>query len=125
MELDWVADFPEDTREAIRRLADWHETLSDVVRWTLASKPQRTIEAIIPQDEFTHDVVIAYARDVYLVYDATWLGAVTAVAVWNHEPTANELLDRRLSRGWQPTPTATRSGPQVLGFASCLTPRAA
>jgi hypothetical protein len=44
---------------------------------------------------------------------------VTAVAVWDHLPTARELLDARLARGWEPTPTATRDGARVLGFAAC------
>jgi hypothetical protein len=39
--------------------------------------------------------------------------------VWDHRPSADELLDARLARGWQPTPTATRDGPQILGHAQC------
>jgi hypothetical protein len=45
---------------------------------------------------------------------------VTAVAVWDHEPDADELLARRVTRGWKPTPTAMREGPRVLGHAACL-----
>jgi len=48
---------------------------------------------------------------------------LTAVAVWSHRPTADELLDARVARGWTPTPTATRSGPKVLGHAACLVGR--
>jgi hypothetical protein len=40
--------------------------------------------------------------------------------VWPHRPTARELLDARLAAGWQPTPTATREGDRVLGYAACL-----
>jgi hypothetical protein len=47
---------------------------------------------------------------------------VTAVAVWGHRPTPQELLEARLSRGWRPTPTATRQGSQILGYAACLVP---
>jgi hypothetical protein len=47
---------------------------------------------------------------------------LTAVAVWDHRPTAEELLAARLARGWSPTPTATRDGPKVLGFAACAAP---
>jgi hypothetical protein len=43
-----------------------------------------------------------------------------AVAIWDHEPSARDLLECRLAHGWQPTPTATRDGPVVLGFAACL-----
>jgi hypothetical protein len=44
---------------------------------------------------------------------------VTAVAVWSHRPHAQALLEARLTRGWAPTPTATRDGPRVLGYAAC------
>jgi hypothetical protein len=42
-----------------------------------------------------------------------------AVAIWDHQPTPRELLDRRLESGWRPTPTAMRDGDQILGFAAC------
>jgi hypothetical protein len=38
--------------------------------------------------------------------------------VWDHRPTADELLDARLAAGWQPTPTGTVDGPQILGHAA-------
>jgi hypothetical protein len=47
---------------------------------------------------------------------------VTAVAVWDHAPTARELLDARLADGWRPTPTMLREGPRVLGYAACALP---
>ena len=43
-----------------------------------------------------------------------------AVAIWDHRPTAEELLRARVARGWAPTPTATQEGPRVLGYAACL-----
>lgn len=42
-----------------------------------------------------------------------------AVAIWDHRPTPPELLERRLARGWRPTPTATVDGDVVLGYAAC------
>jgi hypothetical protein len=45
---------------------------------------------------------------------------VTAVAVWKHRPTADELLKARLARGWVPTPTAMQDGQVILGHAACL-----
>jgi hypothetical protein len=48
---------------------------------------------------------------------------VTAVAVWDHRPTKMELLDARLSKGWEPTPTTLREGERVLGYASCVVRR--
>jgi len=44
---------------------------------------------------------------------------VTAVAVWNHRPSADELLEARLARGWSPTPTAMKGGDVILGHAAC------
>jgi hypothetical protein len=41
-----------------------------------------------------------------------------AVAIWDREPGADELLARRLERGWKPTPTATVDGEVVLGHAA-------
>ena len=38
-------------------------------------------------------------------------------------PSADELLDDRLARGWRPTPTATRAGEVILGHAACLIAR--
>ncbi len=42
-----------------------------------------------------------------------------AVAIWDHRPSPHELLERRLGRGWRPTPTATIDGDVVLGYAAC------
>jgi hypothetical protein len=49
---------------------------------------------------------------------------VTAVAVWDHSPNADELLAARVAAGWAPTPTATREGDKILGHAACLVDRA-
>jgi len=47
------------------------------------------------------------------------LGAITAVAVWSHHPTAQELLEARLKAGWKPTPSILNEGEKVLGYAAC------
>jgi hypothetical protein len=49
---------------------------------------------------------------------------LTAVAVWDHKPSADELLQRRLDHGWTPTESCVRVGPKVLGHAACLQPAA-
>jgi hypothetical protein len=48
---------------------------------------------------------------------------LTAVAVWSHAPTADELLEARVRAGWAPTPTALREGDVILGHAACLVAR--
>jgi hypothetical protein len=42
--------------------------------------------------------------------------------VWDHRPSAVELLDDRVARGWVATATGTVDGPVVLGFAAGRTP---
>lgn len=42
-----------------------------------------------------------------------------AVAIWDHRPTAAEILERRLQSGWKPTPSALKEGERVLGYAAC------
>lgn len=45
---------------------------------------------------------------------------MTAVAVWDRKPSAQDLLEARLARGWAPTATALKDGDRVLGFAACV-----
>jgi hypothetical protein len=45
---------------------------------------------------------------------------LTAVAVWEKKPTADELLEWRLQHGWQPTESCVQEGPKILGHAACL-----
>ena len=44
---------------------------------------------------------------------------MTAVAVWDHRPTPDELLDARLTRGWTPVATVLVDGDVILGHAAC------
>jgi hypothetical protein len=48
---------------------------------------------------------------------------LTAVAVWQHRPTADELLEYRLADGWTATPSEMVDGMRVLGHASCALPQ--
>lgn len=48
------------------------------------------------------------------------MGGITAVAVWDHLPSANELLEVRLAAGWVPRPTLMKDGDRVAGHAACL-----
>ena len=43
-----------------------------------------------------------------------------AVAILDHEPSAAELLEARLARGWRPTPSRLKAGERVLGYAACV-----
>jgi hypothetical protein len=44
-------------------------TLEGVMRWALTRKPPVEILGIITQDEFTHDVILKAAEEVFLVFD--------------------------------------------------------
>ena len=59
-ELDWFRDQLRDQR-----------TLGDVLDWLRSQTPPRTVTEILTQDEYTHDVVVAWSPERYLVFDAT------------------------------------------------------
>lgn len=46
-------------------------TLEAVMRWTLGRKPPAELFAVVTQDEFTHDIVIRVAPEIFLVFDTT------------------------------------------------------
>jgi hypothetical protein len=39
--------------------------------WLLAQRPPLTPSEIVAQDEYSHDVLVAYPGGLYLVYDST------------------------------------------------------
>lgn len=45
--------------------------LGDVVRWAARQRPPRSIADVVTQDEYTHDVILAYQGDLHLVFDTT------------------------------------------------------
>jgi len=44
-------------------------TLEEVMRWAFARKPPVEVAGIVTQDEFTHDVILKAAADLFLVFD--------------------------------------------------------
>jgi len=46
-------------------------TLEEVIRWAAAQTPPRPITDVVTQDEYTHDVVVAYDDSIHLVFDTT------------------------------------------------------
>jgi DNA-directed RNA polymerase subunit L len=47
------------------------ETLGQVLRWALGQSPRAEFVNVVVQDEFTHDVIVRIAADLYAVFDAT------------------------------------------------------
>lgn len=59
------------TLAAIEAAVRDHATLDQVVVWSLRSTPERMVRDVVVQDEFTHDVVLPWSAERYLVYDTT------------------------------------------------------
>ena len=93
------------------------------MHWALADLsgflPQVVADVII-QDVFTHDVVVPWRDEVGSCLRMTSLTGNTAVAVWDHVPSAKELLDSRLKNGWSPRPSMLKEGDRVVGHAVCI-----
>jgi hypothetical protein len=46
-------------------------SLQEVVRWGFALQPPANVSTVIVQDEFSHDVVLAWDQGQYLAFDTT------------------------------------------------------
>lgn len=57
--------------DAILNEVDSFRTLEAVMQWAFARKPPAELLAVVTQDEYTHDIVIRVAPDVFLVFDTT------------------------------------------------------
>lgn len=42
------------------------------------------------------------------------------VSVWDHQPDAGEILEKRLASGWTPNASLLQEGDAVLGHAACV-----
>ncbi|MEQ1807684.1 MAG: hypothetical protein ABL900_20070 [Burkholderiaceae bacterium] len=45
--------------------------LQEVVRWAFALQPPAQIATVVVQDEFSHDLVMAWNQGQYLAFDTT------------------------------------------------------
>lgn len=104
--------------DALALALNEQKTLEQVLRW--AQERAFEICTMVQQDEYTTDLVLRLPDGLVLVYDLSCIGRVRGVAVWEHVPTADELLQARLERGWKPTHSNLNSGEKVLGYAACL-----
>jgi hypothetical protein len=46
-------------------------TLGHVLSWLRRQHPPRDVSEIVTQDEYTHDVVVGWQADLFLVFDTT------------------------------------------------------
>ena len=61
---------PELVVRAVEAFAVRH-TLADVLQWARQQQPPRHVSEIVTQDEYTHDVVMPFDGEHFLVFDAT------------------------------------------------------
>ncbi len=66
-----LVGLPEVELTQLSRLIECHQRLSDVLRWCAEREPAVVPILTVAQDEYSHDVVIPYAEDLYLVYGST------------------------------------------------------
>lgn len=90
-------------------------TLEQVFQWVQGSRLH--LADMIQQDEYTTDVLVLLHSDLVLSFDISCIGNVRNVSVWDHAPAAQELLQARLARGWQPTSSELISGKRIVGYA--------
>lgn len=96
------------------------ETLHDLFRHAVRQQPRWLAVDVVTQDELTSDVILRTGEGEYVVFDASPAGRIHGFTVWDHQPSAAELLERRLATGWTPTPSPVQGGPRILGYAACL-----
>ncbi len=47
------------------------QTLAGLVPWVFARRPPAEFVEVVVQDEFTHDVIVRVAADLFAVFDTT------------------------------------------------------
>ncbi|HKC47451.1 MAG TPA: hypothetical protein VKB63_07575 [Gemmatimonadales bacterium] len=57
-------------RDALARAIAGQTTLEQALDWARTLTPPRGVESVLTQDEYTHDVLIAYGTR-WLVYDTS------------------------------------------------------
>lgn len=123
MKITTLANLSEEKFTKLEKVLVKHLTLGNVLTWANSQNKcdfiPNIVDEVITQDEYTHDVIIPF-QDIFLVYDTTLLGAITAVVVWKHRPNADEILQFRLENGWKSTPSPLQDGDKILGNASCV-----
>ncbi len=73
------ADFPIENRaglpsgqlETLVQAVSRQTSIKHAVDWLATHRPPLTIEDMVTQDEFSHDILAPYPEGLYLVYDVT------------------------------------------------------
>ena len=48
-----------------------YASLGDVVNWGLSQQPTLSIDAVLTPDEYTHDIVMNWRENLYIVFGTT------------------------------------------------------
>ncbi len=70
-DLPTFGDVSDDDRARAAREVAAHRTLAEVLRWNASRGVPLADVVTVPQDEYTHDVVVPWQRGLQLVYDVT------------------------------------------------------
>jgi hypothetical protein len=69
MQLYNYAALPDDTLQHIDAMVSDHKTVDKIITWS-ATRGYK-IALMLAQDEFSHDIVVAYESGLFLAYEAT------------------------------------------------------
>jgi len=69
--FDDRADLPPEQRRALAATFGAFTTLGALLDWGRRADPPVSVETIVVQDEYSHDVLIPLPAGRYLVYEAT------------------------------------------------------
>lgn len=62
------ADLPAAAFEPIRSAVETHDTMERALAWYFAQEPPLAPEDLIPQDEFSYDLLVPYRHGLFLSY---------------------------------------------------------
>ncbi len=69
--VEVVGRVSEATRALLGAELRARHTLEEVLAWLRAQRPARHVAEIVTQDEYTHDVVVAWDEESWLAFDTT------------------------------------------------------
>ena len=65
------ANLAADDVARIAELVELHQSIKQAVDWLAAHDPPLTLADMVTQDEYSHDILVAYPGGLWLVYDST------------------------------------------------------
>jgi hypothetical protein len=71
MAIDDLANLPADKLAQLERSLASLGTLGELIHWGMSQSPSSVVIAVHVQDEFSHDVVMSFGDDGFLVFDTT------------------------------------------------------